>query len=110
MLAELGMFFDGAVEFLHVGSVVLVVMQLHGGFIDVRLESGVVVGKRRNFVVGPKGYEWSLPCPAPGYVNSREWETDWQADSVYTSMDAVWRREVPSAAIKAGALAVDAEH
>jgi hypothetical protein len=38
------MFLDCAVELLHVGSMVLIVMELHGGFVDVRLERGVVVG------------------------------------------------------------------
>ena len=44
------MLLDRAVQFGNVGGVVLVVMQLHGGFVDVRLECGVVVGQWWNFV------------------------------------------------------------
>ena len=41
---------DGAVEVGDVGLVVLVVVQLHGRFVDVGLEGCVVVGKRGKFV------------------------------------------------------------
>ncbi len=44
VLAQVGVLLDCAIELADVGGVVLVVMQLHGGFVDVWLESGVVVG------------------------------------------------------------------
>ncbi len=50
VFAEVGMLLDGAVERGDVGLVVLVVMQVHRLGVDVRLERGVIVGKRWNFV------------------------------------------------------------
>ena len=49
-LAEVGVLFDGAVEVGDVGLVVLVVVELHGRFVDVGLEGGVIVGQRGKFV------------------------------------------------------------
>jgi hypothetical protein len=48
--AQLGVFFDGSVEIGDVSLMVLVVMELHGRFVDVGLESGVVIGQRGKFV------------------------------------------------------------
>ena len=47
--AEFGVLLDRAVQVGDVGLVVLVVVQLHGRFVDVGLEGGVVVGKRGKF-------------------------------------------------------------
>ena len=49
-VAEVGVLLDGAVEVGDVGLVVLVVVKLHGRFVDGGLEGGVVVGKRGKFV------------------------------------------------------------
>ena len=49
LLAEFGVFVDRAVQIGDVGLVVLVVVELHGRFIDEGFESGVVVGEWRKF-------------------------------------------------------------
>jgi len=49
--------FDRAVEVGDVGLVVLVVVKLHGRFVDGGLESGVIVGKGRKFE-GHGGYSF----------------------------------------------------
>ncbi len=48
-LAEFGVLLDRAVEVGDVGLVMLVVVELHGRFVDGGLESGVVVGKGGKF-------------------------------------------------------------
>jgi len=50
VLAEVGVLLDGAVQIGDVGLVVLVVVQMHGFGVDVRFQSGVIIGKRWNFV------------------------------------------------------------
>jgi hypothetical protein len=42
------MLFEGCIEAVDVGLVVLVVMEVHGLRVDVRLESFVCVGQSRN--------------------------------------------------------------
>jgi hypothetical protein len=50
LLIELGMFVEGRVEVLDVGSVMHVVMEMHGLFIDGRVERRVVVRQGGQFV------------------------------------------------------------
>ena len=45
---QLGVLLERRVEVVHVRRVVLVVVDLHRLFVDVRLQRVVVVGKRRN--------------------------------------------------------------
>jgi len=47
---EFRMLFDGSVEVSYVGLVMLIVVEMHGLLVDVRLERGVIIGKRWNFV------------------------------------------------------------
>ncbi len=49
LLAQLGVLLHRAVQVRHVGLVMLVVVQLHRCFVDGGFESGVVVGKGREF-------------------------------------------------------------
>jgi hypothetical protein len=46
------------VRLVHVGLVVLVVVEAHGLLVDVRLERAVVIGKRWNL----EGHLCSFPC------------------------------------------------
>ncbi len=53
LFADLGVLFDCTVEVGDVGLVVLVVVKLHGRFVDGRLKRRVIVGQRGKFV-GPQ--------------------------------------------------------
>src|SRR5271155_3576216 len=50
VFAEFGVLLDGAIEVIDVGLVMLVVVEMHGLLVDVRLERGVVIGQWWNFV------------------------------------------------------------
>src|ERR1700722_2588334 len=110
------MLLDRAIQFGDISGGMVVVMQLHGGFVDVGLECGVIVGQWWNFVsqsvsssVRDDGWAGYAAGNTTGHCHVRlritgsteGWETNRQANSVYTSMDAEWGRGVPPGADEA---------
>src|ERR1700691_266479 len=71
------MLLDGAVQVGDVRLMVLVVVQLHGLGVDVRLQRRVVIGKRWKFVCqsNPPGENvggcWKLPRGRAGHAGAR---------------------------------------
>ena len=68
---------NGGVQVVHIGLVVLVVMQMHGGCVEVRFERVVSVrqGRQRERSAGRRGRRgsWGLACgPSFGAERFRE--------------------------------------
>ena len=47
LFAEFRMLLDGGVQIIHIGGMMLIMVQRHGLRVDVRLQRGIVVRKRR---------------------------------------------------------------
>ena len=63
---QLGMSGDGGVEIIHVGLMVLVVMQVHGGRVEVRLQRVIGVGQRRQGKSSGRGCRRGCRCGLAG--------------------------------------------